>query len=665
MIDVHDSGITPDSAVDVLHTSDSVSVVHKCIFPIFFDFLKYFAFSSFARKHLQKNKSKKKSKTMTSARPLFALRPKQSVDDDGDEPVDTECVKTNTEWCCAHNSNVDDSVFEISVRVTLPNCCAICSHQYDEAHLNEVDQTIQSICAEGSEQHFAYDKKKLADDAEHLLEFLTKSKQITQRYCMSCFEKTLRAHAMKKTSFRDGRDDEVYMSCPFCFDYAQKQHRALIKTEAIPFVLQDALSKQLQKALEREFTDRHYTTAYCPVLGCEYVQTFGKTNRRADYRANKLQMETQFVHCPAHGNRCVLCWKTVIESSKHNCSGTPEEFFTEECARDGGLTLGRCPHCFSAILKNGGCDHMTCRCGREFLWQEASIVVKKPNPSAPPAPISPSTAAVVVTVTKPNSSAPPAPISTISSAVVVGITPANASSVPNSSSLPSLSSLSPSEPVRNVARSTTEGQKRVVRQRIRVVMPCPIDGCAQQCNVLVARTATKSVRYVACPDHKFVCLRCEKQFGLEHDCAFDSQSDSYEENSSEEQSPTLEGELSEGELSVASPSTAERTEEKIEHQYASTSRVLSRRKTVNVATSFVPKAVLRAATGTEKAAKSNKDSMKKVDGIVDNAVAVAASAASAAAAVAEQTMSPTDENTPQPRLPISSRIALFEQRCRE
>merc|ERR1712048_20102 len=30
--------------------------------------------------------------------------------------------------------------------------------------------------------------------------------------------------------------------------------------------------------------------------------------------------------------------------------------------------LKACPCCHEYIEKNGGCDHMTCRCGHEFWW---------------------------------------------------------------------------------------------------------------------------------------------------------------------------------------------------------------------------------------------------------------------------------------------------------
>merc|ERR1712039_771882 len=37
--------------------------------------------------------------------------------------------------------------------------------------------------------------------------------------------------------------------------------------------------------------------------------------------------------------------------------------------------LKKCPNCGAAIQKNGGCDHMNCRCGHRFNWSEAETVV--------------------------------------------------------------------------------------------------------------------------------------------------------------------------------------------------------------------------------------------------------------------------------------------------
>jgi len=33
-----------------------------------------------------------------------------------------------------------------------------------------------------------------------------------------------------------------------------------------------------------------------------------------------------------------------------------------------GMPTKSCPECGEVIEKNGGCDHMTCRCGHEFWW---------------------------------------------------------------------------------------------------------------------------------------------------------------------------------------------------------------------------------------------------------------------------------------------------------
>jgi len=33
-----------------------------------------------------------------------------------------------------------------------------------------------------------------------------------------------------------------------------------------------------------------------------------------------------------------------------------------------GVKVKKCPKCSEYIEKNGGCDHMTCRCKYEFWW---------------------------------------------------------------------------------------------------------------------------------------------------------------------------------------------------------------------------------------------------------------------------------------------------------
>merc|ERR1719277_534472 len=49
--------------------------------------------------------------------------------------------------------------------------------------------------------------------------------------------------------------------------------------------------------------------------------------------------------------------------------------------------LKRCPSCQALIQKNGGCDHMTCRCGREFFWSQVPCATPcncvNPHPKFP------------------------------------------------------------------------------------------------------------------------------------------------------------------------------------------------------------------------------------------------------------------------------------------
>lgn len=53
---------------------------------------------------------------------------------------------------------------------------------------------------------------------------------------------------------------------------------------------------------------------------------------------------------------------------KDKISGFTEQtmdFIVQSVAQE---EMMKCPRCQNYVVKNGGCNHMTCRCGAEFQW---------------------------------------------------------------------------------------------------------------------------------------------------------------------------------------------------------------------------------------------------------------------------------------------------------
>merc|ERR1719464_1203808 len=68
---------------------------------------------------------------------------------------------------------------------------------------------------------------------------------------------------------------------------------------------------------------------------------------------------------------CFLCEEQWTPEQR-----TPEQLASSTTSsHDGDLgvllssgAIKRCPRCGVIVQKNGGCDHMTCRCRHEFWW---------------------------------------------------------------------------------------------------------------------------------------------------------------------------------------------------------------------------------------------------------------------------------------------------------
>lgn len=89
--------------------------------------------------------------------------------------------------------------------------------------------------------------------------------------------------------------------------------------------------------------------------------------RRARLQANRLYPSEMQVNCPQAG--CVgLGYRGFDTAMCFICEH--QWSLVEGDAPPDGLPrcLKPCPSCGSLIEKNGGCDHMTCRCEHEFYW---------------------------------------------------------------------------------------------------------------------------------------------------------------------------------------------------------------------------------------------------------------------------------------------------------
>jgi len=115
----------------------------------------------------------------------------------------------------------------------------------------------------------------------------------------------------------------------------------------------------LVEAAFRSYLDQHsQELKYCKTPDCQQI-----------YRHSP---ETRILQCPS-------CFSTICST----CDDEAHEGMTCDERRDQKNTLlqerlfngwadqhgtNRCPQCRSVIEKNGGCNHMTCRCGAQFNW---------------------------------------------------------------------------------------------------------------------------------------------------------------------------------------------------------------------------------------------------------------------------------------------------------
>uniref|UniRef100_A0A7S2QLY4 RING-type domain-containing protein n=1 Tax=Zooxanthella nutricula TaxID=1333877 RepID=A0A7S2QLY4_9DINO len=114
-------------------------------------------------------------------------------------------------------------------------------------------------------------------------------------------------------------------------------------------------------------------------LCCEvsqHVQAFHdapEVTRRRQLEANPFYPRPLQVDCPLPG--CwglgylgfdrVMCFVCEHQWDPEEGGAPPEDLDVQEVM---GCKVKQCPNCKEYIEKNGGCDHMTCKCRHEFHW---------------------------------------------------------------------------------------------------------------------------------------------------------------------------------------------------------------------------------------------------------------------------------------------------------
>ena len=117
------------------------------------------------------------------------------------------------------------------------------------------------------------------------------------------------------------------------------------------------------------------------LCSCSRLARLGRDfQRRAELLQQGSQQHHHVVECPQPG--CVgvgfsgkgtaMCW---ICEHQWSIDGPLWQFFrrifkstSAGWVLHNGTLIQCCPSCNAAIDKDGGCDHMTCRCGYEFYW---------------------------------------------------------------------------------------------------------------------------------------------------------------------------------------------------------------------------------------------------------------------------------------------------------
>ncbi|XP_044582922.1 E3 ubiquitin-protein ligase ARIH1-like [Cotesia glomerata] len=166
------------------------------------------------------------------------------------------------------------------------------------------------------------------------------------RFCGDCWAKYLSVKVMSE-------GECLSISCP-----AHKCEILVDDTSAMALIKDSTVRSKYQCLITQSFVECNRLLKWCPAPDCN--------------RAVKVQeVEFKPVKCVCGRRFCFKCSETwhapiLCEYLRKWVKTAAEDSATSHWI---GINTKECPKCHTAIEKNGGCNHMTCRkCKYEFCW---------------------------------------------------------------------------------------------------------------------------------------------------------------------------------------------------------------------------------------------------------------------------------------------------------